>query len=84
MRFALHRSKGVDILLTHAPAQGLGDGQDMCHRGFQPFLGFMDKYHPRYMVHGHVHLNYGVDVPRIRQYGQTTVINAWERYILEI
>ena len=25
MRFALHRSKGVDLLLTHAPAQGLGD-----------------------------------------------------------
>lgn len=84
MRFALHRSKGVDLLLTHAPAQGLGDGQDMCHRGFPAFLHFMDNYQPKYMVHGHVHMNYGVDVPRIRHYGETTIINAWERYILEI
>lgn len=84
MRFALRRSKGVDILLTHAPAHGLGDGQDLCHRGFQSFVPFMDKYHPKYMVHGHVHMNYGVGIPRLRRYGETTIINAYERYILEI
>lgn len=84
MRFALHRSRGVDILLTHAPAKGLGDSRDPCHQGFSCFLSFMDKYKPRYMVHGHVHMNYAASVPRVIQYGETTIINAWERYILEI
>jgi Icc-related predicted phosphoesterase len=84
MRFALHRAKGVDILLTHAPAKGIGDGQDLCHQGFRAFLPFMEKYQPRFMVHGHVHMNYGVGIPRLRRYGETTIINAYERYILEI
>lgn len=84
MRFALHRAKGVDILLTHAPAKGVGDGQDLCHQGFHSFLPFMEKYQPRFMVHGHVHMNYGVGIPRLRRYGETTIINAYERYILEI
>lgn len=84
MRHTLHRSKGVDILLTHAPARGLGDADDLCHRGFASFLPFLDKYQPKYMIHGHMHMNYGVDVPRIQQYGETTIINAWEKYILEI
>lgn len=84
MRFALHQAKGVDILLTHAPARGIGDGQDLCHQGFQSFLPFMNKYQPRFMIHGHVHMNYGVGIPRLRRYGETTIINAYERYILEI
>mgnify|MGYP003295735691 CR=1 FL=1 len=84
MRFALHRAGGVDILLTHAPARGIGDGQDLCHRGFQAFLPFMDKYHPKYWLHGHMHLSYGIDKTRVREYNGTKVINASERYVLEI
>ena len=44
----------------------------------------MDRYHPAYHVHGHVHQSYGWNIPRILQYGSTTVINAYERYVLEI
>ena len=36
------------------------------------------------MVHGHVHLRYGLDQTRERTYGSTRVINACERYVLEI
>ena len=43
--------RGFDILLTHAPAQGLGDGDDHAHQGYQTFLGLLDKYQPKYMVH---------------------------------
>ena len=52
---------GVDILVTHSPAQGLGDMEDVCHRGFACFRELMDKYTPRYLIHGHVHLQYAPD-----------------------
>ena len=83
--FKLRKHKGFDILLTHAPAEGVGDLEDLPHRGFHSFLDLMDRYHPRYMVYGHVHPQYGaLDFARERRYGQTTVVNAYKRYIIEI
>lgn len=82
--FPLRRSKGVDILVTHAPAEGLGDDEDPAHRGFPCFLELLDRLKPRYMIHGHVHLRYHFDRPRILQHGDTTIINASERYVLEL
>lgn len=84
LAFRLWRSKGVDIVVTHSPAQGYGDGGDYAHRGFACLIPFLDKYKPKYLVHGHVHLNYGVDIPRRLERGETTIINAYERYILEM
>ena len=82
--FRLWRAKGVDIVVTHSPAQGYGDGEDYAHRGFECLVPFLDKYKPKYLVHGHVHLNYGAQRPRILQRGDTTIINAYERYILDL
>lgn len=84
LRLALLRTGGVDIVVTHAPPQGLGDGADPAHWGFASLVELLDKYHPRYLVHGHVHMSYGADTPRIREYGGTTLINACERFELEI
>ncbi len=75
---------GVDIVLTHAPLRDLGDADDPPHRGFRCFYKLLDRFHPRYFVHGHVHMNYGVNIPRLRQYGNTTIINAYEKYFLEL
>ena len=75
--------RGFDILLTHSPAEGLNDGEDRAHWGFAAFNDLLDKYHPKYFVHGHVHLNYGHKVPRLTQYGQTQIINAYERTTFE-
>ena len=49
--------KGIDILLTHSPAAGLGDGEDNPHKGFEAFVDILDKYSPKYFIHGHVHWN---------------------------
>ena len=84
LRFALWRTKGVDLVVTHAPIEGVGDGQDNAHKGFSVFRELLDRYKPQYLVHGHMHLTYGQDKTRIRQYGDTTVINATERYDLEV
>lgn len=75
---------GVDIVLTHAAPQGLGDDTDYAHRGFEAFLPLMEKYRPRFLVHGHVHLAYGRCVERLHSYSATTIINACGRYEIEI
>ena len=72
----------LDILITHAPPFGIGDGQDLCHRGFRCFLDFMDRYQPKYLLHGHVHLD-DRNAERITRYGNTTVINIFGSYMLD-
>lgn len=84
LRFHLWRSKGVDILVTHAPVEGMGDLQDYAHRGFGAFREFLDKYRPKYMLHGHVHLRYQHDIQRCISYEDTTIINVSERYELDV
>ena len=80
----LWKNKGIDILLTHSPAAGLNDGDDMPHKGFQCFKTIMDKYEPKYFIHGHVHLTYSREQKREDVYNKTKVINAFEKYIIEI
>ena len=77
-------NRGFDILVTHSPAKGVHDGEDMCHLGFQVFNRLIEKYHPKYFVHGHVHMNYGRQFPREDYIGDTCVVNAFERYVIEI
>ena len=80
----IRRAGGVDIVLTHAPARGFGDAEDFAHCGFEAFLPLLDRYQPRYLIHGHVHTEYGHAIPRVLQRGGTTIINACERYTLEL
>ena len=84
LRWKLRRSGGFDILLTHAPARGLGDMEDIPHQGFETFLTLMDRWKPRYMVYGHVHQEYGATAfARERRYAETMVVNAYKRYVIE-
>lgn len=78
---AFHR--GFDILVTHAPARHLGDFDSYSHRGFECFRALMERYKPAYMIHGHVHLNYGMNIPRRTRFGETTIINAYEHYLID-
>ena len=83
-RRAIRKAGGVDIILTHAPPLGLGDGEDLCHMGFACFRDLIEEYHPKYFIHGHQHLNYKTASQRVRQYGETTLINACGRYELNL
>ena len=84
LRRKLWQHGGVDIVVTHAPPMGIGDGNDIAHEGFEAFLDLILRYEPKYLLHGHVHLNYGIDQTRVREWNGTKVINACERYVLEI
>ena len=80
LRFQLFRRRGFDILLTHSPALGVNDGDDLPHKGFACFCTLMDKYKPKYFIHGHVHATYGRKHKRLDLYGETQVINAYEKF----
>ena len=83
LAFPLLYHKSFDILLTHSPIRGFHDKEDPAHRGFRIFDTLLRKYHPRYIIHGHVHSNYGRDFIRVDQYEGVTVINACEKYVFE-
>ena len=80
--FKFFKSGGIDIFVSHAPGFGVGDGEDLCHIGFKTFNKVLNKYKPKYHIHGHQHLNYG-RIDRKMNYNETTVINAFNYYILE-
>ncbi|MBE6933506.1 MAG: metallophosphoesterase [Ruminococcaceae bacterium] len=84
LRRSLHRLGGVDLVVTHAPARDLGDSSDPAHIGFEALRELLDQYQPAYLIHGHVHTNYHWDTPRVLSYGNTTIINACERYVLDV
>lgn len=80
----LIQNGGFDILLAHAPAASINDGTDLPHMGFSAFNQLMDKYEPAYFLHGHVHLNYSPMQKRVTTYKNTTIINAYERYVFDV
>lgn len=83
LKLTLIKQKGFDILVTHAPAYGLGDLDTIPHRGFECFQKLLAQYQPAYHLHGHVHLNYGPQIPRTMQYGKTLIVNAFGSYEAE-
>lgn len=82
--FPLMRHGGFDILVAHAPAYQLNDGMDLPHQGFQVFRMLMEKYKPKYFLHGHVHMSYGRQHKRYDTYQDTKVVNAFERCVIEL
>lgn len=75
--------RGVDILVTHAPARGIHDAEDLPHTGIDAFLRFMDWFQPRYMLHGHVH-TYDRRTTVETQYSNTCIMNINPYTLLEI
>ncbi len=79
----LWRYKGFDILVTHAPAREINDLPDLPHQGFSCFRDLMDKYSPKYFLHGHIHSNYGNAFKREDKYVNTVVVNGYEYCIID-
>ena len=71
------------IFASHSPPFGLGDQEDVAHVGFESFLDLIDRYHPPLWLHGHVHL-YGPDQERVRQKGDTKIVNVYGHRILDV
>ena len=59
--------------------------EDYAHKGFACFNEFLERVHPTYMLHGHVHASY-----RHRNFKResvhptgTTVVNCYDKYIID-
>ncbi|MCD6302276.1 MAG: metallophosphoesterase family protein [Anaerolineae bacterium] len=79
----MRTGRGIDILITHAAPRGIHDADDLCHQGFDAFLWLMDKFKPRYLIHGHIHL-YRQGAPRVTRYGETLVVNTFGYQVIDI
>jgi len=72
----------VDVLLTHAPPRGLGDGDDGPHVGIDALHKILEKLQPTWHLHGHIH-PYGMAMPD-RHVGPTTIRNVIPWMVLDI
>lgn len=73
----------LDIFMTHASPRRIHDREDPCHKGFECYNWFLKKFKPAFMVHGHIHL-YDMREERVGKYFDTTVVNAYAHYIIEL
>jgi Icc-related predicted phosphoesterase len=74
--------RSVDVLLTHAPPRGVGDGDDPPHRGFSALPRLIARLRPALLLHGHVH-PYGMPTPDLRL-GDTVVRNVVGRHVFDV
>ena len=84
LRWTLWWRGGVDMVITHAPPRHIHDAEDRCHRGFESYLRLIDRYQPRYFIHGHIHANYADPAERISMRNNTRVINSYGHFLLDI
>ncbi|MCF0136531.1 MAG: metallophosphoesterase [Lachnospiraceae bacterium] len=82
--YPIYKHGGIDIFLTHAPSLGHGDDLDLPHHGFDCFNKLIDRFQPSLMVHGHTHLSYNHNLAREEMRNNTRIINAYEKYIIEL
>jgi len=66
----------LDIFVTHAPANGIHDREDLPHQGINAFRWFVKVFQPAIHFHGHIHL-YRPDDPSESMFGNTRVINTY-------
>ena len=76
------RAGPVDVLLTHAPPLGLGDGDDKPHVGIEALHIVLARLQPSWHLHGHIH-PYGQRMPD-RQVGPTRIRNVIPWRMLDI
>lgn len=83
LRMKIFFKGGFDILMTHAPARGVNDFDSLSHRGFECFNDLIKRYKPDMFVHGHIHMNYGINIPQRSRIGKTEVINAYDYCVFD-
>jgi calcineurin-like phosphoesterase family protein len=85
----------VDVLLTHAPPSGIGDAEDLPHRGFGCYHQLIADLAPTAVLHGHVAPGRtwpravgptapGQSKPGQSKAGRTTICNVTGWRLLEI
>jgi Icc-related predicted phosphoesterase len=65
------RLPAADVLICHCPPLGINDDpDDPAHIGYEGLRDWVDRHHPRYILHGHTHPLPG---HVLKHYGDTQV-----------
>lgn len=81
----LRRNKKIDIFVSHAPLQGVGEGSDAFHAGFAAFSTIHTQNKPALHLFGHHHLSGNpMNQQGIYQCGDIRVINCTGYRFIEI
>ncbi len=84
LRDRISGKSGLDILLTHAPAKGYGDMEDIAHTGFECFNVLLERFRPLLHCYGHVHREYGNFRRKIIHPSGAELINGSGYYLIDI
>ena len=71
----------LDVLVTHAPPFGVGDGPDYAHIGFKAFNMMITRYKPKLLLHGHQHTYTGLKPGTLVE--ATNVFNVFPYRLIE-
>lgn len=85
LKKTIMKHSGFDILITHSPAKGYGDLEDLPHQGYDCFSTLLECCKPKFMLHGHIHRNYGQNTEEreLTHPSGTKLINCFEKYVLD-
>jgi hypothetical protein len=78
----LRDGRPVDVLLSHAPPRGVGDGDDTPHQGFAALNRLVAQLQPGLLLHGHVRPAEAGSQQRLL--GRTVVRNVTGRHLLDV
>lgn len=72
----------LDVLIAHSPPRHIHETGDRAHVGFEAFCTLMDRFRPRFLLHGHAHV-YRNDAVTATRYKATQVINVYPYRLIE-
>jgi Icc-related predicted phosphoesterase len=79
----LMKGRWVDLLITHAPPQGIHDASDLAHTGFTKFRQFLRAFRPSMMLHGHSHVLRNLDKTHSQLY-ECEILNVYPYRVVDL
>ena len=72
----------VNVVLTHAPPRGVGDRDDLPHRGFDCLGSLVARVRAQLLLHGHIH-PFG-EHPSDLRLGNAVIRNVVGKHVFDI
>lgn len=79
----VHR-RGLDVLVTHSPPEGIHDDDDPAHRGLSALNLLIRLARPRYMLHGHTIFYMQNLQDHVDEYYGCKIVNVYPFRIMNI
>lgn len=74
----LQQLPAVDVLITHNSPAGIHERDNAVHQGFTAINEYISKYRPKFVLHGHQHMD------RETKLGSTRIIGIYKSKLLEL